>query len=563
MYEYDEQVVLQSIFELAPCPVILVSREGRMLKCNNQATVLEQSLEASEFVGYGNTLTEIMAVPADMLTGIAAPISFEHSVESKESKRLFRISINPLTDSNANRLVFIEEVTDRKLLEERLLHLSDHDPLTGLPNRSCFFERLGQILSEARREWRTVFLLCIDIDGFSYVNETVGHALGDRLLKSVSGRIRSYLADSDVLGRVGEDEFAVILQSTSDPRQALSVAMNIRKSISQGFSLDNQDCYITACIGLSTFPEDGVDADSIMHNADMALHRAKKQGRNTTQQFTRALNAATIERVRLESSLRKALQRNDFVLFYQPIVDTVTGRITGCEALIRWMHPEMGIVSPISFIPIAEETGQIVEIGEWVVREACKQTALWHKTGYPIDVAVNMSAKSFRNNDILTVVQQACKSSGLDPQHLHFELTETALMDNPDAVAKILHELKDMGIKISLDDFGTGYSSLSNLRRFPIDIVKIDRSFVRHVTRNRDDAAIAEAIIGMGHSLKLTVVAEGVDTEEQLKFLKARGCDLLQGYLISTPVSGEQFTSLLAADYETLSSPINSLHLKQ
>jgi diguanylate cyclase (GGDEF)-like protein len=549
MDELNEQFVLRAMFDSAPFPVVLVSQDGAVTRSNKQAETLASSMSSlSDEISDSLSILELLAIPSELVLGIAAPICFEHRVNTDEISRYFRITVNPVSNPDSHRLLFVEEVTERRRFEEKLLHQASHDALTGLPNRALFHDRLTHALACARREWKSLSLLYVDLDGFKYVNDTMGHTVGDKLLKAVSGRLKGCLREVDTIARMGGDEFAILLPSVGDSQDAMVVAQRIHEAIGQGFYIDNQDCFVTACVGITIFPEDASDTETIIRNADTALHRAKKHGRNSTQIYTHSLNAAAVERVRLESSLRKAMERKEFVLFYQPIIDTQTGRIIGCEALIRWMHPEMGIVSPISFIPIAEETGQIVEIGEWVVQEACKQNAKWHAMGYPVDVAVNMSARSFRNNDVIEMTRTACIEAELDPMFIHFELTETALMESPDKVALILMELKKMGIRVSIDDFGTGYSSLSNLKRFPIDSVKIDRSFVRHVTRNPDDAAIAEAIIAMAHSLKLTVVAEGVDTHDQLAFLKSHECDALQGYLISTPVSAEQFTRLLDLD---------------
>ncbi len=450
----------------------------------------------------------------------------------------------------------------RRQAEERVRHLAHYDELTGLPNRSMFNQRLTHALARARRNDKSLAVLFIDLDRFKNINDTLGHEAGDRVLREVAQRLRGCLRESDTVARLGGDEFVVLIEELSQPMQVAAVAQKIlaavaipfvasvaRKiltAVAIPFILDAREYHITASVGISTYPADSEDMQSLLKNADISMYRAKEQGKNNYQFYSAQMNVHTLERLALESSLRRALERNEFLLHYQPKVDIGSGRITGMEALVRWQQPGKELIPPAQFIPLAEETGLIVPIGEWVLKTACARNKSWQDQGLPpLRMAVNLSARQFAHEKLLQDVARVLNETGLDPAALEFEITESMVMHNPEHAVKLLNELKALGIHLSIDDFGTGYSSLSYLKRFPIDSVKIDRSFIRDIPGDADDAAITQAIIAMAHSLRLTVIAEGVETEEQLRFLRDHGCDEMQGYYFSKPLPESEFLRLL------------------
>jgi len=429
------------------------------------------------------------------------------------------------------------DITERKKTEEKVRRLAYYDGLTGLPNRMLFEDRLQVEIARARRNHRKVAVMVLDLDRFKVINDTLGHMKGNELLKSVADRLSGCLYEDDTISRIGGDEFTFIIPDIVEVQDAVKVAQRLYESMARPFDLEDQEMFITGSIGISLYPDDGMDISELIKNAETAMYRAKEQGRNNYQLYTTAMNAHASERLALENDLRKALDRQEFVVFYQPQINASTGKIIGLEALIRWQHAALGMVSPAQFIPLAEETGLIVPIGEWVLRTACEQMKGWHDAGFPkIRVAVNLSARQFMRDDLVDMVRRILKETGLEAEYLDLEITESVTMQNVDRAVQTLNELRDLGIQISLDDFGTGYSSLSYLKNFPIYTLKIDRSFVRDITTDPDDAAIATSIIAMAHSLKLHVVAEGVELEEQLKYLIERGCHEMQGYFFSPPL---------------------------
>ncbi|MCL5103527.1 MAG: PAS domain S-box protein [Armatimonadetes bacterium] len=437
-------------------------------------------------------------------------------------------------------------ITLKKAYEEQLDYLAYHDPLTGLPNRLLFSDRLTQRLAQAQRGQSMIAVMFLDVDRFKLINDTLGHNIGDLLLQGMAERLQACVREADTIARMGGDEFTIILADVVDPEAAGEVARRVLRAVASPFVFDEHELYVTTSIGISIYPADGTDVETLVKNADTAMYRAKEKGRNMCQLYTEAFNAADVERMTLENNLRRAAKREEFLLHFQPQVDIRTGETRGSEALVRWRHPEYGLVPPGKFIPLAEETGLIVPISKWIIKAACGQNKAWQDAGYPpITIAVNISAKHFHQEDLAATVGSALSETGLDPQYLELELTESALMQNPDLAVDVLGKLKEMGVRISVDDFGTGYSSLSYLKRFPIDAVKIDQSFVRDITTNHDDAAIAGAVVAMAHSLKLKVIAEGVETLEQLEFLRSLKCDEVQGYFIGRPVPAEEFGQLL------------------
>jgi diguanylate cyclase (GGDEF)-like protein len=433
---------------------------------------------------------------------------------------------------------------ERALAGQRIEHLAYYDALTELPNRSLFHDRVSQVLTRAERDGKEMAILFIDLDRFKTINDSLGHDIGDRLLQAVAQRMNGCLREADTISRLGGDEFVVLLPETG-AQGAAHVAQNILERAVGPYDIAGHQLSITSSIGISLYPHDGADVETLIKNADTAMYHAKDNGAATYQFFTREMNLAVFERLTVENGLRHALDTAQFVLYYQPQIDIKTGRTIGAEALIRWRHPQMGVLPAARFIEVAEETGLIVAIGEWVLHEACRQNREWQLDGLPaIPVAVNLSARQLRKHIAQTVVR-VLDETGLAASCLDLELTEHVMMQDAEATLTTLASLRSMGVKLSIDDFGTGYSSLAYLKRLPIDKVKIDRSFIRDITDAPDDRAIASAIIGMGHTLRLKVVAEGVETQPQLAFLRTEGCDEAQGYLFGRPMPAEEFADLL------------------
>jgi diguanylate cyclase (GGDEF)-like protein/PAS domain S-box-containing protein len=440
----------------------------------------------------------------------------------------------------------LQDITELKESEAALDRLAHHDPLTGLPNRLLLTARAQHALDQAGRKGHQVAILFLDLDRFKYINDTLGHPAGDLLLQQVAERLLECVRKGDTVSRLGGDEFTLVLEDLENASYASLVAGKILAALSRKFSLHGHDVFVTGSIGITLFPVDGEDVMNLFKNADSALYRAKEQGRDNYQYYTEALTRAAEERLQLEHELRHALEHDELRLHYQPQVDSRQGTITGMEALVRWQHPQRGLLSPASFISLAEETGLIVPLGEWVLRTACAQNKAWIDAGVStVPVAVNLSPNQFRQKDLDKMIAGVLEETGLPPAYLELEITESLAMFDVEASIQLLRRLKDIGVSFSIDDFGTGYSSLSYLKRFPIDKIKIDQSFVRNITTDPDDAAISQAIISLAHSLKLKVIAEGVELAEQREFLGTRLCDELQGYLFSRPVPGEAMTNIL------------------
>ncbi|WP_052494229.1 EAL domain-containing protein [Nitrosospira sp. NpAV] len=442
---------------------------------------------------------------------------------------------------------------NRKSAEERLTYLAQFDPLTGLPNRSLFLDRLGQAMEQAQRNHGRIGVVFADLDRFKIVNDTMGHGTGDRLLVQVAQRLQRCVRSGDTVARLGGDEFAFILSSLAHAEDATLVAEKVITALSLPFELEGQEIYISASLGISIYPGDGTDADGLLRNADTAMFQAKEQGPAIYQFYLPQMNERAVARLKLETQLRGALARREFVLHYQPKVSLVSGKITGFEALLRWRHPALGLVPPFQFISVLEDTGLIVSVGEWVVLTVCEQIGKWQNQGLvPHPVSVNLSARQFQQQDLDMVIGKTLEVTGIDPRLLEFELTESVLMKEAETAANALQNLKAFGVQISMDDFGTGYSSLAYLKRFPLDVLKIDRTFIRDVTTDPDDATIAVAMIKLAHSLGLKVVAEGVETREQLDFLVQHGCDEMQGYYFSRPLPLESASQVLMEGHRLL-----------
>jgi len=427
-----------------------------------------------------------------------------------------------------------------------LEYQANHDALTGLPNRNLLADRITQTLASARRYNGQVAVLFVDLDNFKFVNDSLGHALGDRMLIIQADRLNKSIRSADTVARYGGDEFVIVVSNLEKSEDAAVVARNIQQLISRPFTLDGHEFGITCSIGISIYPKDGQDVDSLLKNADAAMYRAKEQSRNTFQFYTSEMNDRVVERLLLERHLRHALEMGQLEVFYQPQIELAGGQVVGVEALLRWHSPELGLVSPSRFIPLAEETGLIVPIGEWVLRNCCTQNKAWQDAGLPaLVMAVNLSARQLQKKDLAGFIGTLLRESGLEPRFLELEIVESMVMQDVEGVVTIMKELKGLGVQLAMDDFGTGYSSLSYLKRFPFDKLKIDLSFVRDITIDPESAAIARAIIAMAHNLNLRAIAEGVETEEQLAYLRLHGCDEIQGFYVSPPVTAEEFEALL------------------
>jgi len=458
-------------------------------------------------------------------------------------------SIAPIHDHDGRitgAVIVVRDVTAARAMALRIIHLAEHDALTGLPNRLLLNDRVSQAIVLAPRHNKKVALLFLDLDGFKHVNDSLGHPIGDKLLQSIGKRLVDCVRVTDTVSRQGGDEFVVLLSEVENPEDAAITARRMLQAVAEPQSIDQHDLHVTTSIGLSVYPDDGLDAETLVKNADTAMYQAKENGRQSYQFFKPAMNVRAVERQSIEESLRRALERQEFVLHYQPKVNLMTGEITGAEALIRWTHPTRGPISPGQFIPVAEDCGLILPISQWVLREACMQTRIWADNGLPtVTMAVNVSAMEFRQETFLEGIFATIKDTGMDPRSLELELTESILMKRAESAASVLQELRASGIQIAVDDFGTGYSSLSYLRKFPMDALKIDQSFVRQITTTPDDTTIVSAIISMGRSMKLRVIAEGVETQKELAFLQAHQCDEGQGYYFSRPILPDQFAKLL------------------
>ncbi|MEK7990435.1 MAG: EAL domain-containing protein [Thiotrichaceae bacterium] len=435
--------------------------------------------------------------------------------------------------------------------EDQLAYLANYDVLTGIPNRNLLLERLRQMICRAyNNQQQNIIVLTFDLDGFQMVNDSFGSELGDKLLYKIARRVTKLVPPEATVARLGGDEFVVILESYHVVKEVSELTQQLLERISQPINLNQHEIVITASIGISVYPNDGKEALVLLNNSDTAMSRAKTQGKNTYQFFTNEMNLVSFERLILENQLRKVLLQDEMRLYYQPQIDLNTGRIIGTEALLRWQHPELGLRTPDKFVSVLEEMGLIIQVGEWVLRTACEQNYAWQQAGLePICVSVNMSGRQFQQADLLATIEKILLVSQLEPRYLELELTESMLMaddqDKKHGSFTTFSRLQQMGVKIAIDDFGTGYSSLSYLKRFPVNTLKIDRSFVKDVCINSDDAAITDAIIAMAHSLQLDVVAEGVETKEQSHFLRVRGCEYAQGYLFSRPIDADEMTKLL------------------
>lgn len=564
----DNEARLRATMDAALDCVISIDEEGRILDFNPAA---ESTFGYTRGEVLGHELAPLMipdryrkahsnALQRYIANGRRADLNRRREVQAmRRNGTEFPAELAVVSTRTRGQTVFtafLRDVSERKAAEERLLQLAHYDSLTDLPNRVLIQDRLRQALAQALRNDWVGAVLFIDLDRFKVVNDMLGHPVGDRLLKQASARLKACLRSGDTVGRLGGDEFAVILSNLSKAQDAQIVAQNIMHALDKPFEIEGHETFVTASIGITVFPNDGRDVDTLIRNADGAMYRAKDEGRNTCAFFTIEMNARAVDRLKLESDLRRALERSEFRLHYQPRVRTGTGDIVGVEALLRWQRPDGTMVSPGEFVPLLEETGLILPVGDWVLQEACRQQQAWITAGLPpLPVAVNLSPRQLRDHALVARVRGLVGRHAIAADMLELEITESSLMRDPEEAVRMLTEIRELGVRIAIDDFGTGYSSLNYLKRLPVDYLKIDQSFVRDVTGDADDAAIARTIITMGHQLGLKVIAEGVETEEQLAFLQAHDCDEAQGYLFSRPVPADAIATLLR---ETASAALSA-----
>ena len=506
-----------------------------------------------------NQMAKGINAPALMVTGLEDEASIDRAFEVGATDFAIKPINWPIISRRIKHILRARKAfNDIREAEEKVRHLAYFDGLTGLPNRELFKEYLGQAISIARRQGWRVAALFMDLDEFKRINDTLGHSAGDELLEIVGERLLQSIRESDTItrdtvpddghqaARIGGDEFTVALTVVHEVDGVARVAQRIKDSLAQPIMLGEQEVFITPSIGIALFPDDGETVDTLLKNADAAMYDAKHAGKNQYRFYTQSMNAHALHRLTMESKLYKALENDEFWLCYQPQIDAKSGKIVGMEALLRWENPELGNISPYEFIPIVENNGLIVEIGEWVLKTACTQAQAWQDAGFPpLRLGVNLSPRQFQKDSFVPMVESVLRATGFSAKHLELELTETLLMQNLDDTMKILNALCDMGITLSVDDFGTGYSSLSYLKRFPLTTLKIDRSFVNGIPNDSDNMAITKAIIAMAHSLKLLVIAEGVEDEQQLAYLCEQGCDEFQGYFFHKPLPVPEFTQVL------------------
>lgn len=543
----EREQLAQKVYIHTPAGIIFTDEAHRILSIN-PATTQMTGYEPFELIGqtvFGLIDLETSQSIEDFQSMIATrgTWSGELDVTRKDGEcfpagtRINRVD-DPHSGMPAHYVWILADITERKQSEERMRHIAQHDPLTGLPNRLALLVRLAQLLPEARRHDWKLAILFLDLDRFKIINDTLGHQVGDELLREVACRLSRVVRETDFVSRLGGDEFIVVLAGINSTADAALVASKIIAALAEPIEANGHELHTSPSIGISIFPDDGPDADMIMKHADTAMYHAKAAGRNNYQFFAAEMNAASAERLHIEHRLRHAINRNELALCFQPQFSTRRREPTGVEALIRWHHPTEGAISPARFIPVAEETGLIIEIGEWVLNSACMEMARWIKAGLqPMRIAVNVSARQLRRRDFCETVANALTASGLPADLLELEITESSVMENPREAIHILERLGNMGVTLAIDDFGTGYSSLAYLKLFPIDHLKIDRSFVADIEHDLNDRAIAFGTIALAHSLGLKVIAEGVETEDQLELLRSNGCDEIQGYLLSKPLN--------------------------
>lgn len=494
-------------------------------------------------------------VSLDVVLNKGSKLEFESVsiIVSKDGKEYFISgNITPIwneVDEIVGTVSAIKDITELKRNEKKIYNMEYFDSITGLPNKMLFLDRLNVGLANARRSCTKLAVIVLDLDNFKTINDTLSHAFGDRILMQIAEKIKGLLREADTVARFGGDEFIILQPGLKDITDITRVADRIIESFRSPWILEGREYYITASMGIAIYPNDGLDESTLVKNADIAMYRAKDKGKNNYEMFMESMNRKIIDKLNLENALRHAIEKEDFVLYYQPQIDIVTGEIISVEALIRWNREGVGLVQPLEFIPVAEESSLIIPLGEWVLKTACKQNVKWISSGFkPLLMAVNLSAKQFQQRDLVEMIDRILHETGMEPTLLELEITESTAMQDIDFTIEVLKRLREKGIRISLDDFGTGYSSLNYLKILPLDTLKIDKSFIHDIALNPNEEAIAKSVIGIAHKMNLMVVAEGVETNDQLEFLKVHMCDKVQGYLLSKPLPSDQIVEILKKD---------------
>jgi diguanylate cyclase (GGDEF)-like protein/PAS domain S-box-containing protein len=548
----DNEAQMRSLIESAPLPLIIVRRHDDHIVYANERALQQFGFTHSQ--ARRRSMRDFYADPAEhdavMETLDKAGAIRDREVEMQDrGGRKFWLLFSAQRIHYANDaclLMALHNIDDRKRMQDAMRHRAMHDSLTNLPNRAMFIEALDRGLRRSRRRRNRMSVLFIDLDRFKVINDTLGHAAGDQLLQSVAERLRSAVRDSDLVARLGGDEFVVLIEEHGGPEEVMIVAQKILTLLDRPVLVDWREVHVSCSIGIASYPDDGEEVDALVKNADIAMYQAKERGRNNFQFYSADLNKLTLQRFELETRLKGALDRGEFFLLYQPEVELSTGRVLGVEALLRWQDPASGLVMPMDFIPIAEETGTIVAIGKWVIGQALTDLAAWRQLGLDIYASVNISVRQFQHHELVNEIFQALQASGVEAQHLRLEVTESMMMSDPPAAERALRALQGLGVEIAVDDYGTGFSSLSLVRRFPIHVVKVDRSFVSGCPQNRECVAIVQAVSAMAYTLGLRVVAEGVETDEQRDVLASMGIDSAQGYFFSRPILASEVSILLA-----------------
>jgi len=539
----------RSLFDNNPIGIVLLNPNGLITEANDAfLSIAGYTREDIQQRDMQWSLREILKQETHAREAFNAPATpTESEYTRRDGSRVPVLIRNAAVPGSPNEFIcFVQDLTGQKQTQEKVDYLAYHDALTGLPNQKLFKDRLQQALALTREQGQMLAVMLLNLDRFKVINETLGYPTGDRVLQEVAARLLNCARPPDTVARFGSDEFAVLLTQINRPEDAAKVAQSLQEALDLPLHFRDQELFVTTSTGISIHPYDGNDSLTLLKAAGTAVCRAKEQNGNNYQFYTAGRTTKALKQLVLENNLRPGLERKEFVVHYQPQVDIETAQLVGMEALVRWQHPGLGLLYPAEFIGVAEESGLIVSIGEWVMRSACEQSKMWQDAGFePLRIAVNLSARHFQQPKFVNTVERILKETGLDPNCLELELTERSIMKDPEQVIQKLHNLKEMGVRISIDDFGTGYSSLSYLKRFPIDTLKIDQSFVREISSSTDSAAIVNAIITLAHALKLTVIAEGVETEEQLEYLRRLDCDEVQGFLFSKALTSEEFTELL------------------
>ena len=540
---------IKAIFDSAGAGILVLDASLNALAYNNRLREMLGISEPSN--GDVQICRTVVGCPECPMPGCVASRIIEtgesiHQVDRLLRDRHYSVAGAPVYNDTGeiHRIILIySDITDRKQAELAIHQLAYYDTLTSLPNRALLHDRLNQLISQSSREHCQVAVMFLDLDRFKSVNDTLGHAAGDELLQEVARRLGGLMRNTDTISRLGGDEFVILLPGIRHEEFVAGIATKMLEVLTRPVTAAGQEVVCTGSIGIAVYPGDGDTSAVLLKHADIAMYQAKEQGRNTFRFFCREMNTKALQRLLFETSLRRALEREEFRLCYHPLLDARTNQLVSCEALIRWQHPELGLLAPESFISLAEETGLIIPIGEWVLKAACQQHQLWRSAGFPpIRIAVNISACQFRRGDLCATVERLLAESGTPPDYLELELTESMLMHDPEEAREMLARLKTLRVHLAIDDFGTGYSSLSYLKLFPIDRLKIPREFVRDVTCNPGDATIAKAIVSLGNNLNMRVVAEGVERIDQLEFLTSHGCDELQGFYFAQPMTPEEFS---------------------